>query len=187
MTAALALPSVTLPGCRRRYEDDVPDGLRLKVLAPWEFVVLRAAAARILDGAGDGPDATDVARRADIELATVEDANVRAGVQEVLTLVEYGTPLRGYLRTFSRLAPADQDRVLLGLERSRFTSARVAFATVKLFACYYHYTDPATWPALGYEGPWNGRIPLPAYAVDYGTRNGAAFASGRRPFPPERG
>jgi len=172
-----------LPGCRRRYEREVPSGTRLASLAPWEFVVLRATSARILDGAGPGASPEAVVRRADADLATVEDPGVRGGVQQVLTLVEYGPVLRGYLRPFSALPATSQDHVLAGLERSRFTLGRVAFATVKLFACYYHYTDAAAWPALGYDGPWVGRIPLPAYGVDYGTRNGVAFSSGTRPYP----
>jgi len=178
------LPGVLLSGCRR-YESEVPAGTRLKTLAAWEFVVLRAAAARILEGAAEGPGPEDVMRRADADLATVEDPAVRAGLRQVLVLLEYGTPLRGYLRPFSSLAPREQDRVLAGLAASRFGFARVAFGTVKLLACYYHYTDPATWPALGYDGPWAGRVPLPAYAIDYGTRNGTAFVSGTRPFPAE--
>jgi len=161
----------------------MPSGTRLASLAPWEYVVLRATSARILDAAGPGLDADAVVRRADADLATVDDPGVRAGVQEVLTLVEYGPVLRGYLRPFSALPAASQDHLLAGLERSRFTLGRAAFSIVKLFACYYHYTDPAAWPALGYDGPWVGRVPMPAYSVDYGTRNGAAFSSGTRPYP----
>lgn len=179
---ALALPTV-LPGCRRRYERELAPGTRLATLTPWEFVVLRAASARILDGAGPGADADAVVRRADADLATVDDPAVRAGVREVLRVVEYVPVLRGHLRPFSVLAPVVQDGVLDVLARSRFTIGRVSFATVKLFAYYYHYTDAATWPALGYEGPWVGRVALPAYRVDYGLRNGVPFAVGVRPRP----
>jgi hypothetical protein len=185
-SAALALPSVVLGGCRGRYEDEVPAGLRLRALAPWEFVTLRAAAGRILAGAGDGPGAEEVARRADAELAEI-DALARAGVRQALLVVEYGTALRGHVRPFSALPPERQDRVLDGLARSRLQSARVAFAAVKLLACFYHYSDPGTWPALGYDGPWVGRIALPAHRVDYGSRNGEPFVSERRPFPAGRG
>jgi hypothetical protein len=175
-----------LPGCRRAYEHDLPAGTRLKVLEPWEFVVLRAAAARILDGAGEGPSATDIVQRADAEIAGLEDPAVRAGVGQVLLVVEYATPLWGHVRPFSALPAAAQDRVLGGLATSRLRSARVAFATVKLLAYYFHYTDPVTWKPLGYDGPWVGRVPLPAYAVDYGVRNDAPFVSGSRGFPPEK-
>jgi hypothetical protein len=186
ISAGLALDGVLLAGCRGSYQGDLPADLRLQTLKPWEFVVLRAGVARILDGAGEGPSAEDVARRADAELATVDDPAVRAGIGHLLLFLEYGTPLVGYFRPFSVLAADEQDRVLAGLARSRFRTGRVTFATVKLFAYYYHYAAPVTWPALGYDGPWVGRLPLPAYAVDYGTRNGAPFTSGSRPLPTDK-
>ena len=147
--------------------------------------MLRAAAARILDATGEGPPPVEVVGRVDAELATLEDPAARQGVGAVLAVVEYSPPLWGYVRPFSALPPAGQDRVLAGLAQSRLRSARVAFATVKLLACYFHYTDPATWKALGYDGPWVGRVPLAAYAVDYGTRNDAPFTSGSRRYPVE--
>lgn len=185
-TAAIAVPGVLLPGCRGRYEDDLPPGTKLETLAVWEFVVLRAAAARILAGAAPGPAPEEVVRRADAALGALDDPAARAGLRQALMLLEYGTVFRGYVRPFSALATAAQDRVLDGLARSRLQSARVAFGAVKLLSCYYHYTDPSTWPALGYDGAWVGRVPMPVYAVDYGRRNGTPFTSGTRPYPREK-
>ena len=136
-----------------------------------------------MSGAAPGPSSEEVVRRADADLAALEDPAARAGLRQALALLEYGTPAHGYVRPFSILAAADQDRVLDGFARSRWETPRVAFAVVKLLASYYYYTDPATWPALGYDGPWVGRLPMPVYAVDYGTRNGSPFSSGSKPYP----
>jgi len=180
--AALAVPSVVLSGCRASYEADVPNDLRLQALAAWEFVVLQAAAGRLLAGA-EPLDPAAVAQRADAHLATVHDPAVRDGVRWVLRIVEYGTPLAGKLRPFSVLEAGAQDDVLRALATSRHLTPRTAFATVKLLACFFHYTRDETWEALGYDGPWVGRVPLPPYRVDYGMRNDAPFVSGATPYP----
>jgi hypothetical protein len=181
-TATLAVPSVVLGGCRGAYEADLPRDLRLQALSAWEFVVLRAATARLLAGA-EPLDPGAVAARADAHLATVGDPAVRDGVRWVLRIVEYGTPLAGKARPFSVLGVTAQDGVLQALATSRFLTPRTAFATVKLLSCFFHYTQDATWSALGYDGPWVGRVPLPPYRVDYGTRNDVPFASGSARYP----
>jgi hypothetical protein len=181
-SAAVALPSVVLAGCRSAYEADLPPDLRLRALSAWEFVVLRAAAGRLLAGA-EPLDPGAVAARADAHLGTVHDPAVREGVRWVLRIVEYGTPLAGKVQPFSTLGAAAQDGVLQALATSRFLTPRTAFATVKLLSCFFHYTQDATWSALGYDGPWVGRVPLPPYRVDYGTRNDVPFASGSTRYP----
>jgi hypothetical protein len=129
----------------------------LRCLAPWEFIVVRALARRLV--APDRPsvvtpDEVGVASFADRYLATMRPA-MRSDMGRMLRFVEQIAPLRcGLFGRFSDLADADQDRVLAALESSSIDKLRAGFQAMKGLVMMGYYRDPRTFTILGYKGPF---------------------------------
>ncbi len=64
-------------------------------------------------------------------------------------------PRRGRL---DRLSRADARAFLERLRLSRLRALRYLFFCVKSLFAMAYYTRPATWPAIGYDGPYLGRV-----------------------------
>jgi len=145
---------------------DVPTGVaeRLRVLSPWQWVVLAAAARRIAapdvtDGSVPSADEVGVATFLDGYLGNLPDA-LRTDFLRLLAFLEHLAPLACKLGSrfsrFSRLSPADQDRVLAALESSDEGLLRGGFDGLKALVFMGYYRDPRTWKILGYAGPFVG-------------------------------
>lgn len=164
-TAAIALASMIPAGCAADYPQAEEDGVELEALSPKEYAVAVAAAEALLVDVPVEP--STVVRRMDHDLARVGDP-VRADMKTVLTLVEHLTFLGGRVRRFTALSPEARLRYLHGWRDSRFNLRRGAFQAVRAFVYYFAYAEDATRSLTGFPGPWNERIQIPAYPVDFG-------------------
>ena len=60
-------------------------------------------------------------------------------------------------RRFSRLPVARRAAVLGAWQRSAFTPKRQIAAAVRKVAVFTWWSSPASWPSIGYDGPWVSR------------------------------
>jgi hypothetical protein len=80
------------------------------------------------------------------------------GLSAALLLVEWGSPLAsGRVARFSRLGPDERAACIHALCRSRVGLLREVYAGLKQLCFFTFYAIDATWPAVGYDGPWVGR------------------------------
>lgn len=137
---------------------------KLRVLSPWQYVVLAATARRIAapdvdDGSVPSTDEVDVAGFVDRYLGDLPPP-LRRDFLRLLAFVEHLAPLGCKLATrFSRLSPGDQDRVLASLESSDQGLLRGGFDGLKSAVFMGYYRDPRTWKILDYAGPFVGKGP----------------------------
>ncbi|HVY62613.1 MAG TPA: hypothetical protein VHF22_13215, partial [Planctomycetota bacterium] len=82
-----------------------------------------------------------------------------------LALLEWEPLARGLGGRFSRLGLAARREHLERWARSRLLPLRAGYAALKTLALIAYYTREATWPAMGYDGPWLGRIPVEVIPV----------------------
>lgn len=126
----------------------------LRVLAPWQFAVINAIGRRVLD-----PVSADVGLFADRYLEGLA-ASDRDDLLGLLGYVEHLAPfLHGSAQRFTHLLPADQDRVLAGLEQSDVGLLRGGFQALKALAAMAYYRQESAFAPLGYGGPvvrWSG-------------------------------
>jgi hypothetical protein len=93
----------------------------------------------------------------------------------MLRVVEHGTHLFDLKpRRFTRLSPAEQDAYLRGWMESTLGARRVIFRALKTLAALGYYAQTTSFAAVGYDGPWLGRIEARSSfthepAVDLGT------------------
>lgn len=134
--------------------------VRLAALQPWHYVVVQHVARRICAPDREGvvsPDVTDVAGFVDGYVAAMAP-RMRRDLLRLLAVVEHVAPLGvGRTARFTRLGPADQDRVLSSFEAHASDLLRGGFAGLKALVFMGYYRDPRTWEVLGYEGPLVGR------------------------------
>ena len=144
----------------RGYAVPAEVAAKLEALAPWQYVVVQSVARRI--AAPDVPsipttDDTDVAGFVDGYVARLP-RRLRRDLLRALGFVEHLAPLGvGFASRFTRLAPADQDRVLASLESNAVDLLRGAFDGLKSLVFMGYYRDPRTWTILRYDGPIVGR------------------------------
>ena len=163
---AAALASLVPAGCAEDYPQAGADDVALQALTPKEYAVARAAAEALLAGVPVEPAA--VAAAIDANLAAVGDP-IRADMKTVLSLLEHLTLLGGRMRRFTALDPEARLAYLGTWARSRFALRRAAFQAVHAFVYFFTYSQDATRPITGFEGPWPERgVPIPAYPVDFG-------------------
>ncbi|HWL89533.1 MAG TPA: gluconate 2-dehydrogenase subunit 3 family protein [Polyangiaceae bacterium] len=138
---------------------------RLVSLSVWQIIVVEHAARRI--AAADDPSDPTIVQVDDADVAGFIDAyaarlppEMRKDFVRFLAYLEHVAPLGlGWATRFSRLGPADQDRVLASLEASTTPLLRAGFAGLKALVFMGYYRDPRTWKLLGYAGP---RVNRPA-------------------------
>jgi hypothetical protein len=141
----------------------VPAGQTLRVFSSWEFVVVQHAARRITapDRPGDpsipSADEAGVALFADAWMTHLPEKS-RRDLGRFLAYVEHLAPIRArYGSRFTRLPPADQDRVLSAIEASSSDLLRAGFDGLRSLVFLGYYRDPRTWKLVGYDGPLVGR------------------------------
>ncbi len=138
-------------------------GLKLAVLAPWQFVVVEHAARRIAapDRVGDAsiPSAEAVGVAAFVDQWTARlPETMRRDLGRFLAYVEHVAPITlGFAARFTRLAGGDQDRVLTSIEGSSIDLLRAGFDGLRALVFLGFYRDPRTWSIVGYDGPLVGR------------------------------
>ncbi|HWP35337.1 MAG TPA: gluconate 2-dehydrogenase subunit 3 family protein [Thermodesulfobacteriota bacterium] len=174
-TAVVVLGGAGL-ALRRTLLREGPAG-GLATLTPQEFSIFAAIADRVCPPGGEGAPgaaALEVARRADRLLATLDEPAQRE-FKLLLHLVEsalVGFLFEGRLRPFTRLPPAEQDRVLASWGGSRLAFRRTGYEAVKRLAGALYYADRRTWARIGYPGPPDVRAlrrrPAAAGAADGG-------------------
>jgi hypothetical protein len=130
----------------------------LRVLVPWQYVVVRAVARRMV--AADhtqgvpSPDEVGVAEFIDGYLVEMRPA-LRRDCLRLLRYVEQLAPFgSGFAGRFTELSPSEQDEVLAGLEASRFDQLRAGFQALKSLVMMGYYRDDRTFSILGYGGPF---------------------------------
>lgn len=127
----------------------------LKTLSPWHYVVIDAFGARVLS-----PEHADVGGFADGYMVGLA-ADDRDNLLRFVAYLEHIAPLAtGHISRFSSLEPAEQDNVLGSLEASDVDLLRAGFQALKAVSMMAYYKQPASWKALGYDGPvvdWSGQ------------------------------
>jgi hypothetical protein len=129
----------------------------LRALSPRAFSILAAIVDRIcVPGPGmPAPAELQVAEGIDGLLATMDPATV-AELEQGLLLFENaltGLLLDGRPRTFTSLAPDEQDAVIAAWRSSRLGLRRKVYKALRgIIAAAYH-GNPATYAAVGYPGP----------------------------------
>jgi len=149
----LGLGALLPIGCRGYPQPPVP----LKFFSPEEYAVFQAIARTIL---GLDADSVDVAASVD-DLVSRMTGGVRRDIRWMLRIFEHGThlfDLKG--KRFTGLARDDQEQYLRGWMESSLGARRMVFRALKLLASLGYYGVPATWQAIGYDGPWLGRKPV---------------------------
>jgi hypothetical protein len=134
------------------YTLDAPTAAELRVLSPKEYLILAAAARRILAPDGDdapAPDTVACALHVDRYLARLPP-EVQRDVRALLQLFEHGSAVS---TRFTRMTPAQQDATLAAWEASSFTLKRRGFQALRTLAFLGYWRDERTWPLLGYTGP----------------------------------
>ena len=138
--------------------ETLPGAAPLRVLAAWQYAVVRAAARRIV--AADraegvpSPDEVGVAEFVDGYLVEMRPS-MRRDVFHLLRYIEQLAPIgSGFRRRFTELSPSEQDEVLIALEASRFDQLRAGFQAMKSLVMMGYYRDPRTFPILDYAGPF---------------------------------
>lgn len=139
-----------LPGCSGRRDETIGAG----PFSEAERGVLRAICARLLpsDEGAPGAAATDVAGRME---RLLDQLQATSDFRRLLALFEWSPLLfEADPHRFTQLPPEDQDRVIRGWAASRLAFRRSGFVAIKRLAMSLYYTQPETWPAIGFPGPW---------------------------------
>jgi hypothetical protein len=144
------------------YAIDGERAKKLKALSPWQLVVTDHIARRIAAPDREGvvsPDDIDVAGFVDGYVASMHPT-VRRDLLRLIGYVEHVAPIGcGFASRFTKLSPADQDRVLASLESSSQELLRGGFEGLKSLVFMGFYRDARTWSVLGYDGPLVMRPP----------------------------
>jgi hypothetical protein len=153
--ALLAAGSLLPAGCRR-YPRAI-GGLRH--LDAKEYAIVTALANRLLELDDDeAGERIDVALRIDAAMSAWEPAT-RRQLRTILRVFEHGTHLFDLRRRrFTLLTPSQQRQSLDGWMNSSLGARRVVFRALKALVMQGYYQDDAAWAAVGYDGPWLGRI-----------------------------
>jgi hypothetical protein len=142
---------------------DVPIALSTKELA-----VVRAIVDALLPADGDLPSGLSlgVHQRIDEEVWAADDA-LRADLAASLHLLEHGPVLLGFPGRLTGLSAEQRLDVLERALRSGPTPVVQAVLGLKQMCHLFYFTHPATWDAIGYDGPWISPAKPPPSAVAY--------------------
>jgi hypothetical protein len=147
-----------LPGGCRSYPKPV---VSLRFFNAREYVTLNMVAERLLGvpgGVGAGTNRVDVAAHVDA-LVAEWDAEAQGQLRTMLRVFEHGTYLFDLRRKrFTQLSIPQKDRYMAGWMNSTLGARRIVFRALKALAASGFYQDAHSWPPIGYEGPWLGRI-----------------------------
>jgi hypothetical protein len=149
--------------CSRYPTPDQP----LLYLNGMEYAVINLAAAQILGLRADevGSDGVDVGLFVDRFVADF-DRDLRRQVRLALRVFEHGTHVFDLKRVrFTALSAEERERYLYGWMDSSIGARRVVFHALKALAALGYYSQPTTWQAIGYDGPWIGRFDIERRSV----------------------
>ncbi len=152
---AIALVPGLSIGCAPAEAAHAPADLR--VLDSGEWALLGVVADTLIPRGGAfalGARDVDLATRIDAFLSG-ESAGVLGGLSAALFLIEWGSPLAsGRIARFSQLGPDERATCIDALYRSRIGLLRDVYAGLKQLCFFTFYAIDASWPAVGYDGPW---------------------------------
>jgi hypothetical protein len=152
----LAVGSLLPSGCARYSAIEQP----LRFLTRKEYAIVTQAAVRILGLPDDARE--EIGGFIDGLLADLPPTS-QGQARLMLRVVEHGTHLFDLkARRFTRLTPAEQDAYLRGWMESTLGARRVIFRALKTMAALGYYAQPSSFAAVGYDGPWLGRIAVEA-------------------------
>jgi hypothetical protein len=121
--------------------------------------ILTQIAERMVDSSQAGAPCL----RATGAIATIDrtcqrlDPAVTSVLPMVLQLFEYGPIVFDWtFRRFTRLSDAEKDASLTGWMTSRFELRRQAFQALRNLSILGYYSQPESWPPIGYAGPLLG-------------------------------
>ncbi len=146
--------SFALGGCERiRYPDRA-----LQFLSPKEWTALDAASKRLLPTLPSRVGAAEVgvASAAD-RLFAAANPRLQHDLQQLLNSLEDLTWLNLRFQPFSAMDAAAQDAYLSSWQQSSLSLQRQGFVALNKISAMLFYMDPASWPQIGYPGPWIGR------------------------------
>ncbi len=148
----LAVGAILPSGCAR-YS---PTERTFRFLTRKEYAVVTQAAVRILGLPDEARE--DVGGFIDGLLADLPPTT-QGQARLMLRVVEHGTHLFDLKpRRFTRLSPAEQDVYLRGWMESTLGARRVIFRALKTLAALGYYAQASAFEAIGYDGPWLGRV-----------------------------
>jgi hypothetical protein len=134
------------------YAIDAATAEKLRVFSPQEYLVMQAAARRIL-----APDGNDAPSPDDVACALHVDAYVarlppplQRDVKALLLVLEHGSAVS---TRFTRMSPSRQDDVLRAWQGSALALKRRGFQALRTLAFVGYWRDDRTWPLIGYTGP----------------------------------
>ena len=136
----------------------LPPGAALRCFTPAEYSIVADVADRMLAGLPADqptPEQVGVALKADALMA-LSDPDTQKDFKQLLGL--FDNALAGFLfdgRTapFSALDAAAQDRALRAWRDSRLPLRRSGFQGLRRLCLAMYYSDPRSYPSLGYPGP----------------------------------
>ena len=147
----LALGGV-LPGCGRTGGSRDGEG----AFSDSERQTLWAICERMLPGGGRAPSAgaIDVAGKIE-DLVSGLGPGAATDFRRLLSLFEWSPVLfEARPGRFSTLSPDTQTEVIRGWATSRLGFRRTGFVAIKRVAMSVYYAQEASWPAIGFPGPW---------------------------------
>lgn len=92
-------------------------------------------------------------------------------VRALLAIVEWAPPFllgrrgRRFWRRFTRLDLPARRAALEALGTSRIAALRAGYTALKALVMLAYWTREEAWPAIGYDGPWLGRVAVEALPV----------------------
>ena len=113
-----------------------------------------AVAGRVVPDEGVSPPGA----RSELTLPAAErflagqEETVRTRLGVLLRVFEFGA-LAFWGRRFTRLPPAKQNAYLRAWEYSQIQTLRFGFSSLRNLALLAFYTQPESWPMIGYPGP----------------------------------
>jgi len=148
----LAAGSLLPAGCARYSAIEQP----LRFLTRKEYAIVTQAAVRILGLPDDARE--EIGGFIDGLLADLPPTS-QGQARLMLRVVEHGTHLFDLKsRRFTRLSPAEQDAYLRGWMESTLGARRIIFRALKTMAALGYYAQTSSFAAVGYDGPWLGRV-----------------------------
>ncbi len=147
----LALGGV-LPGCSRTGGSQGGGD----TFSNSERLTLGAICERLLPGGGRAPSAgaVDVAVKIE-DLVSGLGPRAATDFKRLLSLFEWSPILfEARLGRFSTLPPETQTEIIRGWATSRLGFRRTGFVAIKRVAMSVYYVQEASWPAIGFPGPW---------------------------------
>lgn len=149
--------------------DASPDGANGAATGPpfddHDMAVLRALLATIF---GPGSETTDALAAAAVGVSYLEPDR-QTLVALLPTLLNQGHRLfNPLLRSWSALPEGDRAAALEDWATSSLALRRQVYIALRQLLLFHAYSDPSTWAAIDYPGPWLGRFDLPIHPLRFG-------------------